>query len=157
MTRNEGSALFLMWAYWDHPHTRTPGCPLISSEGQPFPPRSKHVSYATIISLCPSLFSRVPSLYQPPIATINVSWLSARPRISPRCFSLLHTLCLFGVQFSISLTSNLYLRFAGTLTANITSWQLSFEYKLSNELVPVVSRNWNIPHLHPWLCHCSIF
>lgn len=36
MTRDEGSALFLMWAYWDHPHTPAPGCPLISSKGQPF-------------------------------------------------------------------------------------------------------------------------
>lgn len=35
MTRNEGSALFLMWAYWDHPQTRAPGCPLITSRGQP--------------------------------------------------------------------------------------------------------------------------
>ena len=61
MTRNEGSALFLMWAYWDHPHTRTPGCPLISSEGQPFPPSLK-TCYATIISLCPSVVSRVPSI-----------------------------------------------------------------------------------------------
>lgn len=24
-----------MWAYWDHPHTRAPGCPLITSRGQP--------------------------------------------------------------------------------------------------------------------------
>lgn len=62
MTRNEGTALFLMWAYWDHPHTRTPGCPLISSKGQPFLPLSKHVSYATITCLCPSLFSYMSSV-----------------------------------------------------------------------------------------------
>lgn len=62
MTRNEGSALFLMWAYWDHPHTRTPGCPVISSRGQPFLPLSKHVSYATILFLCPSLFSYMSSV-----------------------------------------------------------------------------------------------
>lgn len=41
-----------MWAYRDHPHTRTPGCPLISSKGQPFLRLSKHASYAMIIILC---------------------------------------------------------------------------------------------------------
>lgn len=41
-----------MWAYQDHPHTRTPGCPLISSKGQPFLRLSKHASYAMIIILC---------------------------------------------------------------------------------------------------------
>lgn len=50
MTRNEGSALFLMWAYWDHPHPWTPSCPLISSKGQPFLPLSKH--YCTPQLLC---------------------------------------------------------------------------------------------------------
>lgn len=43
-----------MWAYWDHPHPRTPGCPLISSKGQtsPFPLKIQPLLYTTITLFC---------------------------------------------------------------------------------------------------------